>query len=139
VYFNEFADFSLNILLYVFHEAPDWPTELRERHRLFTDILRLARRLGIEFAFPTQTLHIASTPDTASDANLMPGKDRGGREAALAGEAGLSAAAMFGRQEAEALIRELWGSGTQQPVSFNNPASMGPARENSGEHDTPQQ
>ncbi|MBE0644331.1 MAG: hypothetical protein IH600_09655, partial [Bacteroidetes bacterium] len=128
-----------NILLYVFHEAPDWPTELRERHRLFTDILRLARRLGIEFAFPTQTLHIASTPDSASGANVMPAKDRGGREATLADGAGLGEAAIFGRQEAEALIRELWGSGTQQPVSFNDPASMGPARENPGEYDSPQQ
>ncbi|MEZ4649246.1 MAG: mechanosensitive ion channel family protein [Candidatus Eisenbacteria bacterium] len=58
VYVNEFAASSLEILLYVFHEAPDWQTELRERHRLFLDILRLARRLGVQFAFPTQTLHM---------------------------------------------------------------------------------
>ncbi len=75
IYANEFGAASLNILLYVFFEAPDWGTELRERHRLFLDILRLARELGIEFAFPTQTIHIArNTPDhsdkpaTAQDA-----------------------------------------------------------------------
>lgn len=56
VYFNKFSDSSLDILLYVFFEAPDWSTELRERHRLFIDILRLANKLGVEFAFPTQTL-----------------------------------------------------------------------------------
>ena len=58
VYCNEFADFSLNILLYIFHEVPDWSTELRERERLFIDIVRLADQLGVQFAFPTQTIHL---------------------------------------------------------------------------------
>lgn len=58
VYFNEFGAACLEILLYVFFQAPDWATELRERHRLGVDILRLARRLGVEFAFPTQTLYL---------------------------------------------------------------------------------
>ncbi len=58
VYLNEFADSSLNILLYIFHEVPDWSTELRERERLFLDIIRLADRLGVRFAFPTQTIHL---------------------------------------------------------------------------------
>ncbi len=56
VYFNKFGASSLDILLYIFFEVPDWATELRERHRFFLDILRLAKRLGVEFAFPTQTL-----------------------------------------------------------------------------------
>ncbi len=58
IYANEFGPASLDILVYVFFEAPDWGTELRERHRLFLDVLRLAKELGVEFAFPTQTLHI---------------------------------------------------------------------------------
>jgi len=58
VYFNEFGASSLNILVYVFWETPDWATELRERHRFLLDCLRLARRLDISFAFPTQTLHL---------------------------------------------------------------------------------
>lgn len=62
---TEFADSSINILLYCFHETPDWTTEMRERHRLFLDIIRLARRLGVEFAFPTQTIHLAREDDTA--------------------------------------------------------------------------
>ena len=53
VYFNQFAGSSLDVLLYAFFEVPDWPTELRERHQLFADILRLAQRLGVDFAFPT--------------------------------------------------------------------------------------
>jgi MscS family membrane protein len=58
VYLNDFADSSLDILLYVFFEVPDWSTELRERERLFLDILRLADQLGVQFAFPTQTVHL---------------------------------------------------------------------------------
>ena len=86
VWFNGFADSSLNILLYCFLETPEWGTELRERHRLLLDIMRLADRLGVEFAFPTRTLHMQSdtqaatpetrTPPSASDALAM------GREAA---------------------------------------------------------
>ena len=56
VYFNQFADSSLDVLLYTFFEVPDWGTELRERHRLFIDILSLADRLGVDFAYPTQRL-----------------------------------------------------------------------------------
>ncbi|RKY14889.1 MAG: mechanosensitive ion channel family protein, partial [Planctomycetota bacterium] len=58
VYLNAFAPASLDVLVYVFFETPDWSTELRERQRLMLDIMRLARQLGVEFAFPTQTLHV---------------------------------------------------------------------------------
>lgn len=58
VYLNEFGAHSLDILLYTFFRTPDWATELRERHRLMVDIVRLANRIGVEFAFPTQTLYL---------------------------------------------------------------------------------
>lgn len=58
VYARDFGDAYLGVLLYVFFQVPDWGAELRARHRLFLDILRLAGRLGVEFAFPTQTLHV---------------------------------------------------------------------------------
>ncbi len=64
VYFNQFSGSSLDILLYCFLECPDWSVELRERHRLFCDILRLAQELRVEFAFPTQTLHMFSEQAT---------------------------------------------------------------------------
>lgn len=82
VYLNKFAASSLDIMLYVFFQAPDWATELRERHRLFLDIIRLAERLGVEFAFPTQTVYLqrgdgaerAPAPGAAEDA-LALGQD----------------------------------------------------------------
>ncbi|MEN1680304.1 MAG: mechanosensitive ion channel family protein [Planctomycetota bacterium] len=75
VYFNDFGASALEILMVVYFEAPDWPTELRERHRLLTDILRLAERLEVGFAFPTQTVHLhrggeTPTPPSMNDATL---------------------------------------------------------------------
>jgi len=58
VSFNEFAAASLGIMLYCFVKTPDWGTELREKHRLFNDIIRLANSLKVEFAFPTQTVYL---------------------------------------------------------------------------------
>ena len=58
IWLNDFNSSSLDILVYVFFETPEWTTELRERERLMLDILRLADALGVGFAFPTQTLHM---------------------------------------------------------------------------------
>ena len=63
VYLNNFDASSLNILLYCFLDVPDWAVELRERQRLFMDIIRLANRLELSFAFPTQTLHMVQNED----------------------------------------------------------------------------
>ncbi len=57
VSFSGYGASSLNILVYIFFEAPDWSVEMRERHRLLNDILRLAKKLGVEFAYPTQTVN----------------------------------------------------------------------------------
>lgn len=58
VWLNSFGPHSLDILVYIFFECPDWSVELREKHRFMLDVVRLADRLGVEFAFPTQTLHL---------------------------------------------------------------------------------
>ena len=65
VWFNGMGPSSLDILLYVFHEVPDWSTELRERERMPLDIMRLANQLGVEFAFPTETHLVKQLSDTA--------------------------------------------------------------------------
>ena len=58
VWLNQFAGSSLDVLVYVFWTAPDWQTELRERHRFMLDIIRLAGDLGVEFAFPSRTIYL---------------------------------------------------------------------------------
>lgn len=57
VYLHEFKSASLDILLVVFFDCPDTPTEYRERSSLMLDVLRLAKLLDVRFAFPTQTLY----------------------------------------------------------------------------------
>ncbi|MCH2450901.1 MAG: mechanosensitive ion channel family protein [Gracilimonas sp.] len=60
VHFNSFGAHSLDVLVYVFFNVPDWSTELQQRHNFFLEVLRLAKEVGVEFAFPTQTLHMDS-------------------------------------------------------------------------------
>ncbi|MYE46958.1 MAG: mechanosensitive ion channel family protein [Chloroflexi bacterium] len=77
-YIVEFVDFgatSLEILVYCFITAPDWNAELRTRHVLNLDIMRLAEELGVEFAFPTQTLHVASMPGQPAAVPAPAGRD----------------------------------------------------------------
>jgi small-conductance mechanosensitive channel len=58
IHLNNLGAHSIDVLVYIFFRVPDWSTELRERHRFILDALRLARTLGVEYAFPTQTLHL---------------------------------------------------------------------------------
>ena len=76
VEFIDFGDSSLEILLYCFIDAPDWNAELRTRHVLNLDIMRLAEELGVEFAFPTQTLHVASMPGQPAEVPEAAARDQ---------------------------------------------------------------
>lgn len=62
VEFNEMGDFSLKVMFYIFFAVPTWPEELKARHEVLIEIVRLAEKLGIRFAFPTQTLHMENFP-----------------------------------------------------------------------------
>lgn len=66
VYFNEMASSSLNIMFYIFFNVPGWGDELKARHEILMSIVKLGRELGINFAFPTQTLHIENLPGQPS-------------------------------------------------------------------------
>ena len=74
VYLNALGASSLDVLVYVFWETPDWSTELRERQRFLLDILRLAKAQQVEIAFPTQTLHLltGSEPATPNEPSAAP-------------------------------------------------------------------
>lgn len=64
--FNEMGDFSLKIMFYIFFAVPTWPEELRARHEILIEVVRLAEKLGVRFAFPTQTMHMETFPDKKS-------------------------------------------------------------------------
>jgi MscS family membrane protein len=107
VYFNQYNAASLDILVYVFWETPDWNTELRERHRFLLDILRLAKQLEVEFAYPTQTLYLK--------------QDDKERIAPTAFEPAMteSDALTMGQQQAEAIVDGTLGRGVKpDPVRF---------------------
>ena len=78
VHLNRFSAASLDVLVYVFFRVPDWSTELSARHTLMIDIVRLAKRLGVEFAFPTQTLHVFNeTENPPTEPENVPSHDAG--------------------------------------------------------------
>lgn len=94
IYLNELGSSSLDVLVYVFFRVPDWSVELRERHRLLTDLMRLAEQLGVAFAFPTQSLHLVKPEDLEHEGvpeNIEKGLSRGREVAAGVLEASLGA------------------------------------------------
>jgi len=66
VYFNNMSAYSLDIMFYVFFEVGTWQEELQCRHELLIQTIKLANKIGVRFAFPTQTLHMESFPEKKS-------------------------------------------------------------------------
>ncbi|MBN2560151.1 MAG: mechanosensitive ion channel [Phycisphaerae bacterium] len=134
VWVTEFAASSINVMLYCFHETPDWTTEMRERHRLFLDIIRLANRLGVEFAFPTQTIHLAkengdiagATPSktdmgataSMSASAVLPTRDRGGARSAVLTKQGRAVRKADAASPAEKTAEEAMALGRAAAVAI---------------------
>jgi MscS family membrane protein len=74
VEFRGFADYSLSILVYCFFEVASWAEEMSARTSLNLEVLRLADRLGVRFAFPTTSLHVESlaAPGTTPSVSATP-------------------------------------------------------------------
>ena len=87
---------------------------MRERHRLFLDIMRLANRLGVEFAFPTQTIHLAKADQEERPA---PSGPRPRTPAKVT--AGDSLAS--GRSQAKEIARQSLGDPASVPPPFEFP------------------
>jgi len=66
IFMNDFGDSSLNVMFYIFFEAPNWALELQYRHEIIIQILKLAEDLNVRFAFPTRTLHMETFPDKST-------------------------------------------------------------------------
>ena len=64
-YFSAYGPHSLQILLNFFLRVTDWDSELLQKQNIFLEILRLAKELEVDFAFPTQTLDVPSLPGQA--------------------------------------------------------------------------
>jgi len=59
VYFNEFNDASLNIIMIYWYFPPDYWAYLEFNQRVNMEIMRRFEEQGIEFAFPTTTTYLA--------------------------------------------------------------------------------
>ncbi|MEZ4502339.1 MAG: mechanosensitive ion channel [Dehalococcoidia bacterium] len=56
--FERFGDSAIEVLLYCFFDTDDWAAELRAKHILNLDVLRLAATLGIEVTPPAQQVRL---------------------------------------------------------------------------------
>jgi MscS family membrane protein len=82
VHFVEYGASALEVMLFCFLRVEGWSQELQAKHQIFQQIKRLAEQVGVEFAFPTQTLHVdsiaqpkprpsAEVPDQAALASIV--------------------------------------------------------------------
>jgi len=67
VYVTAMGSSGIDILIYAFFETPDWSRELRARHELILAILRLAKKLEVGIAFPSQTLYLTRPSDAPEE------------------------------------------------------------------------
>ena len=70
IHMSGFGAHSLDVMLYYFFEVSTWSAELEGRHEVMLSILRLAKDLGVSFAFPTRTLHIVEAAQPGAERAL---------------------------------------------------------------------
>ena len=63
VEFTGFGDSALLIMVNVYFKSLAWGTEQSSKHRLHMAIVKLAKELGVDFAFPSSTLMIENFPE----------------------------------------------------------------------------
>ncbi|WP_158839012.1 mechanosensitive ion channel family protein [Polaribacter sp. L3A8] len=63
VEFNGFGDSALLIMVNVYFKSLTWGIEQSSKHRLHIAIVKLAKELGVDFAFPSTTVTIENFPE----------------------------------------------------------------------------
>ena len=58
VQFTDYGASSLDVFLYYFSKSTVWKEYLDTRERVNLKIMDKIEKMGLEFAFPTQTLHL---------------------------------------------------------------------------------
>lgn len=97
---------SVDVELICYLETDSAATEFRERHRLLSAARQLADELGVQLAFPTQTL-IVQRPQTGA-----------------ADRQGVAGAAQLGREAAERVLPRALGSAEYPTPDFARPESL---------------
>jgi len=66
VEFNGFGDSALLIMMNMYLKDLAWASEQKSRHQIHIAIVKLAKELGVDFAFPSTTVMIEQFPDKKS-------------------------------------------------------------------------
>jgi MscS family membrane protein len=80
VHMSGFGASSLDVMVYFFFRCDTWTDELRERHNVFLELMRLAQDIGVSFAFPTQSLHVESVVSAHEKASVDVPQDKALRQ-----------------------------------------------------------
>lgn len=63
---DRFADSAIEVKMIGFYLVTAFDRQVEAQHNLILDLVRLAERLGVSFAFPTRMVHMAPPPPGAS-------------------------------------------------------------------------
>lgn len=70
IYFNDFNAASLNIIVFYWYAPPSWWDYMAFNHDFNMELLKRFNEEGIDFAFPTQTLHLKQASDFSAEVRL---------------------------------------------------------------------
>ncbi|MEM6260924.1 MAG: mechanosensitive ion channel family protein [Bacteroidota bacterium] len=68
VHFHEMGSSSLDIFFAMIIQVTDYGHHLKVRQEVLLEVIKLAEKLGVEFAFPSTSLYVESLPDNSSSA-----------------------------------------------------------------------
>lgn len=66
IHLNNLGPSSMDIIFVVFFNTNEWALELKWKEQIIHSIIELAASLGVQFAYPTTTMHIESMPEKVS-------------------------------------------------------------------------
>lgn len=72
IHMSGFGAHSLDVMLYYFFDVTTWSAELEGKHDVMLSIMRLAKDLGVSFAFPTRTLHMVEAAQPGAERAVPP-------------------------------------------------------------------
>lgn len=76
VYLDEFADSSINILIYCFSQSTKWEDWLQTKEDVMFKIIDIVENHGLSFAFPSQSLYVESMPKDELKDKLLENKEK---------------------------------------------------------------
>lgn len=72
VYFNNFGESSLDIMVYCFTKTTKWAEWLAYQQEVYLSIIEIVHKHGADFAFPSRTIYMDSDNQSASSVPNMP-------------------------------------------------------------------